>query len=76
MGCGRRGFRRDRGGDGGVLTGLIHVSQVEATDPGRSYDPLAQAVLLASQDPLAEETKSRAPDPAGLIVREMACPSR
>ena len=56
------------------MTGLIHVSQVEATDPGRSYDPLAQAVLLASQDPLAEETKSRAPDAAGLIVARDGMP--
>ena len=36
---------------------VVVFSQVEATDPGRCCDPLAQAVLLASSDPLAEETK-------------------
>jgi hypothetical protein len=35
---------------------MIHADQIEATDPVR-YDPLAQAVLLASSDPLAEQTK-------------------
>ena len=48
---------RDHGGDGDLRRGLNHERETKKNEMAQGCHPLAQAVLLASPDPLAEETK-------------------
>ncbi len=56
------GRLRDHGRDDHLRRGLIHASEIEKNEVARRGHPLAQAVLLASPDPLAEEAEGA---PAG-----------
>ena len=57
MGHGRRGRLRDPGRHCYLRRGLIHAREIEKNEVAQGRHPLAQAVLLASRDALAEETE-------------------
>ena len=51
------GRLRDHGGDDYLRRGLNHERETKKNEVAQGCHPLAQAVLLASPDPLAEETE-------------------